>query len=245
MFSSAILLLLQANPRSRAPSIDTPARREFAGCARSPTYSTMLWRISPAGSRRTSPAGFIRPCQPLLVVRPPAGPGWLHEMKHDGYRLIARKAADRVTLWSRYGTDFTNKLPRIAEAVARLTVNNAVLDGEAVVFRPDGHSDFVALRTKAGGELASFVAFDLRNLEGRDLRQRPLEERRRGASKLVRRGRRHSVQRSHGGRRRGRVHPRLQARPRGDCVKARLEAAITGGMSRNWLKRLNPEFQRR
>jgi bifunctional non-homologous end joining protein LigD len=110
----------------------------------------MLWRIS----RRDPPADFIQPCRPTLVGAPPAGPGWLHKMKHDGYRLIARKAADRVTLWSRYGTDFTDKLPRIAEAVRSLPVDNALIDGEAVVFRPDGHSDFVALRSKAGGEMA-------------------------------------------------------------------------------------------
>ena len=51
----------------------------------------MLWRTSPARSRRTPPAGFILPCQPLLVARPPAGAGWLHEVKHDGYRIVARK----------------------------------------------------------------------------------------------------------------------------------------------------------
>ena len=118
------------------------------------------WRNSPR-PRTTPPPAFIQPCQPTLVAYPPAGPGWLHEMKHDGYRLIARKAPDRVTLWSRYGTAFTNKLPRIAEAVRSLPVDNALIDGEAVVFRLDGHSDFVALRTKAGGELACLVAFDL------------------------------------------------------------------------------------
>jgi bifunctional non-homologous end joining protein LigD len=80
----------------------------------------MPWRNSPR-SRRTPPAGFIQPCQPTLVAYPPAGPGWLHEVKHDGYRLIARKDAGRVVLWSRYGTDFTDKLPRIVEAVRNFT----------------------------------------------------------------------------------------------------------------------------
>ena len=116
--------------------------------AAAPAHRRMPWRNSPR-SRRTPPAGFIQPCQPTLVAYPPAGPGWLHEVKHDGYRLIARKDAGRVVLWSRYGTDFTDKLPRIVEAVRNLPVNNALIDGEAVVFRLDGHSDFVALRTKA------------------------------------------------------------------------------------------------
>src|SRR5271166_2813488 len=66
----------------------------------------MLWRNSPGRSRRIPPAGFILPCQPLLVDRPPAGLGWLHEIKHDGYRIIARKDGSRVTslepLWHEF-----------------------------------------------------------------------------------------------------------------------------------------------
>jgi bifunctional non-homologous end joining protein LigD len=109
-------------------------------------------------------AGFIHPCQPTLVANPPVGPGWLHEVKHDGYRLLARKEADRVTLWTRYGTDFTDRLRGIAEGVGSLPVDNALIDGEAVVFRSDGHSDFAALRTRAARERASFVTFDLLSL---------------------------------------------------------------------------------
>ena len=85
--------------------------------------------------------------------RPPAGPGWLHEVKHDGYRIVARKQGERVTLWIRYGTDFTNRLPRIAEAVRGLAAESALIDGEAVALRPDGRSDFAALRSKAGGPM--------------------------------------------------------------------------------------------
>jgi ATP-dependent DNA ligase len=60
------------------------------------------------------------------------GPDWIHEAKHDGYRLLARKDAGRVTLWRRYGADFTDKLPRSVEAVRSLPVEDALLDGEAV-----------------------------------------------------------------------------------------------------------------
>ena len=145
----------------------------------------MLWRTSPARSRRAPPAGFILPCQPLLVARPPAGPEWLHEVKYDGYRLHACKEGTRVTLWSRYATTFTGRLPRIAEAVRCLPAENALIDGEAVVFLPDGRCDFAALRTKAGGAMACLVAFDLLGLEGENLRHRPLEERRDKLLRLV------------------------------------------------------------
>ena len=145
----------------------------------------MLWRTSPRRSRRTPPAGFILPCQPLLVDRPPAGPDWLHEIKHDGYRILACKEEGRVTLWTRHGTNFTDRLPKIAEAVCSLAADSALIDGEAVTFRSDGHSDFAALRTKAGSARACLVAFDLLSLNGADLRQRPLEERRDKLFQLV------------------------------------------------------------
>jgi bifunctional non-homologous end joining protein LigD len=123
----------------------------------------MLWRTSPSRSRRSPPAGFILPAQPTLVAKPPAGPEWIHEVKHDGYRLLALKRAGLVTLWSRHGTDFTDRLSRIAEAVRALPVDDIVLDGEAVVLRPDGHSDFEALRTNRGaaGAQASASLADL------------------------------------------------------------------------------------
>jgi bifunctional non-homologous end joining protein LigD len=138
------------------------------------------------GAFPSHPAGRLHfPVPAFLVARPPAGPGWLHEVKHDGYRIVARKQGERVTLWSRYGTNFTDRLPRIAEAVGKLPAENALIDGEAVVFRPDGRSDFGALRTKAGGAEALLVAFDLLGLDGEDLRQRPLEERRYRLARLI------------------------------------------------------------
>ena len=148
-------------------------------------HTRMLWRTPLKRSWRSPPAGFILPCQPLLVDRPPTGSDWLHEIKHDGYRILARKEGSRVTLWSRHGTNFTDSLPKVAEAVCSLAADSALIDGEAVTFRKDGHSDFVALRTKAGSARAWFVAFDLMGLNGEDLRQRPLEERRAALSPLV------------------------------------------------------------
>ena len=149
-----------------------------------PTYEGMPWH-NPPRFRRPAPAGFIVPCRPTLVRAPPVGPGWLHEVKHDGFRTLARKQGERVDVWSRYGTDFTAKFLNIAAAVAALPAEDALIDGEAVAFLPGGHSDFVALRTKAGGARASLVAFDLLSLEGDDLRQRPLEERRKALWRLV------------------------------------------------------------
>jgi bifunctional non-homologous end joining protein LigD len=144
----------------------------------------MLWRIPSARFWRNLPAGFIQPCQPTLVANPPAGPGWLHEVKHDGFRILARKQGERVEVWSRRGAVFNDRFLKIAEAVGALPDDNALIDGEAVMFLPDGHSDFAALLTKTGGEQAPLVAFDLLSL-GDDLRDRPLEERRDALPRLV------------------------------------------------------------
>ena len=150
-----------------------------------PYIQRMLWRVSPVRSRRSLPAGCIKPCQPTLVPRPPGGEGWLHEIKHDGYRILACKDVGRVTLWSRYGTNLTDRFPKVAEAVCSLPAARVLIDGEAVALRPDGHSDFAALRTKAGSAHACLVAFDILQLNAADLRQRPLEERRDKLSPLV------------------------------------------------------------
>jgi bifunctional non-homologous end joining protein LigD len=66
---------------------------------------------------RTLPAGFIVPCLPTKTDRLPSGSQWLHEIKHDGFRIIARKDGDRVRLYSRPGNDMTRRFPLIAEAL--------------------------------------------------------------------------------------------------------------------------------
>jgi bifunctional non-homologous end joining protein LigD len=147
----------------------------------------MLWRIPSARSRsrRPPPAGFIQPARPLLVTTPRSGPEWTHEIKFDGYRLIARKEAVRVVLWSRYATDYSDTFSRIAEAIRALPVDHVMIDGEAVVFRPDGHSDFTALRTNRGAAQASLVAYDLLLFQGEDWRKLALEVRRAQLESLV------------------------------------------------------------
>ena len=81
---------------------------------------------------RTLPSGFIPPCLPTKALRPPAGAVWLHEIKHDGFRVIARKDGARVRLYSRPGNDLTRQFPLIAEALARLRSRSCIIDGEAV-----------------------------------------------------------------------------------------------------------------
>src|SRR3954471_12653445 len=92
----------------------------------------MLRQARPARSRR-SPPGFIAPCIPTLAKVAPSGPIWVHEIKHDGYRIIARKDGERVRLWSRRGLSWTAAFPLIVEALRAIPAESAVLDGEAVL----------------------------------------------------------------------------------------------------------------
>jgi bifunctional non-homologous end joining protein LigD len=204
----------------------------------------MLWRIPSARSRRPPPAGFIPPARPLLTTKPRPGPEWVHEIKHDGYRLIALKDAGRVTLWSRYATDYSATFSRIAEAVRALPVDNALLDGEAVVFRPDGHSDFTALRSNRGAAEASFVAFDLLQFEGEDWRKLPLEIRRAQLESVVSGidGLTFSEAIEADG---ATVFAHACRLGLEGIVSKRLGGLYASGRCRNWLKVKNPAFERR
>src|SRR6516164_4329354 len=91
---------------------------------------------------RTLPAGFIAPCLPTKADTLPSGGLWIHEIKHDGFRIIARKDGERVTLYSRPGNDLTYRFPLIVEALARLRSRSCIIDGEAVCCDDDGRTSF-------------------------------------------------------------------------------------------------------
>jgi ATP-dependent DNA ligase len=90
----------------------------------------------------TVPTGFIPPCLPTTAANPPSGPLWLHEIKHDGFRVIARKDGDRLRLYSRPGNDLTDRFARIVEAMARLRARSCIIDGEAVACDDGGMPSF-------------------------------------------------------------------------------------------------------
>src|SRR5215204_1382237 len=120
----------------------------------------MLMR-SPLARDRRQPPGFIRPCQPVLSLKVPVGDGWMHELKHDGFRIVAHKDGDSVRLWSRNGRDWSAEFVAITAAVMALPVTRIVLDGEAVAHCPEGLPDFHALLSREGCATACLYAFDL------------------------------------------------------------------------------------
>jgi bifunctional non-homologous end joining protein LigD len=140
----------------------------------------MLWRL------RAFP-DFCEPCLPSPVERPPAGSDWVHEIKHDGFRVLARRGASGVRLFTRNGHDWTERFPLIVEALSTLKVTTCLLDGEAVTCNETGLAEFEVLRSRRGD--VHLCAFDLLELDGRDLRLEPLAKRRGLLTRLVRKAR--------------------------------------------------------
>jgi bifunctional non-homologous end joining protein LigD len=131
------------------------------------------------------PSGFMEPCLPSKAVRPPSGPLWVHEIKHDGYRLMVRRDGLRVRCFTRNGYDWADRFPAIVDAALRVKATSFLIDGEAVVIRDDGTPDFQALRSKRRGHEAVLFAFDLVGHDGDDLCDLPLIERKRRLARLI------------------------------------------------------------
>jgi bifunctional non-homologous end joining protein LigD len=210
----------------------------------------MLWRVSSRPIRtRCKPPGFILPCQPALAERPPSGPGWLHEIKFDGYRVIARKDGEQVRLWARTTSDYSKAFTRIRDAVAALPVKSAVLDGEAILLRPDNTSNFDGLRSRQGQAEAILVAYDIMEADGQDVRPEPLEERRKRLAKLLSRktkAMRDGIQLSEAITGDGaRIFRRACWMDLEGIVSKRIGSRYVSGRTRAWLKTKNPTFERR
>jgi bifunctional non-homologous end joining protein LigD len=161
----------QARSMKRPPAV---ARAS----ARAPAPSPADPRSVPQARRAALPA-FVPPQLATLVDRAPAGDEWLHEMKLDGYRILARLQRGRVRLLSRRDNDWSERFPEVGEAVSQLPASQALLDGEVAVVLPDGITSFQALQSFGKGSPGRLVyfAFDLLHLDGYDLTRSPLESR--------------------------------------------------------------------
>jgi bifunctional non-homologous end joining protein LigD len=137
--------------------------------------------------RRSALPAFIEPQLATRVDDAPGGDGWLHEIKFDGYRLHARVAAGQARLLTRRGADWSKKFGTLPSQIAQLSVAEAYLDGEVIVLDSTGLSDFAALQAwfKTGQGRLVYYAFDVLFLNGKDLRSRPLLERKEVLRNLI------------------------------------------------------------
>jgi bifunctional non-homologous end joining protein LigD len=141
-----------------------------------------------SGARKAALPKFVPPELATLVDRAPAGDAWLHEMKYDGYRILARVERGRVRLLSRNGRDWTDNFPTVAKAVGRLAADRALLDGEVAVLLDNGTTSFQALQNHLSGSHAgqlTYLVFDLLHLNGLDLTGARLEDRKRLLADLL------------------------------------------------------------
>jgi bifunctional non-homologous end joining protein LigD len=193
-------------------------------------------------SRRTKsvPAAFIHPCRPIVAKQPPQGPGWGHELKHDGYRLQIHVRDGRVRLYTMNGSNWTDRYPRIIEEAVRIK-GAAILDAEVVCLDDQGVPQFDTLHSRTANQEAVACAFDLLMRDGNDLRRRPLIERKAALGKLLIRSR-------------GGIQYVEHAEGHGDkmfaavcdlglegIVSKKLNAPYRSGPSKNWIKVKNPK----
>jgi bifunctional non-homologous end joining protein LigD len=129
-------------------------------------------------STKVTPAkGFFEPCLPSVAKKPPVGESWVFELKWDGYRLLVRKTDDVVRVYTRRGADWTDRYPRIVQAARKIKATSFLLDGKGIVYDRKDMPNFDLLHSRDYDKEAVFVAFDLLELNGTEVRKQPLVER--------------------------------------------------------------------
>ena len=140
------------------------------------------------GGKRAALPDFVEPQLATLAGKPPSGDSWVHEVKFDGYRLLARIGGGRVKLMTRRGLDWTAKFPSVKRALEVLPVVTALLDGEVVVETERGTPDFAGLQadlSEGRSDRFHYYLFDLPYLDGVDLTGASLLDRKQALSRLV------------------------------------------------------------
>jgi bifunctional non-homologous end joining protein LigD len=186
-------------------------------------------------------SAFIEPCLPSPTDQPPSGAGWIHEIKHDGFRLMVRRDPAGVRLITRNGHDWSGRFPLIAQAADALKVRSFLIDGEAVACDGDGMPSFDRLRYRRADGHVFLFAFDLIELNGKDLRQEPLEVRKATLASLLAKaapGLRLNEHLEHDDG--GVVFRHACQLGLEGIVFKRLGSSYRSGRSRDWLKMKNP-----
>jgi bifunctional non-homologous end joining protein LigD len=191
--------------------------------------------------RKSQLVGFIEPCLPSPAKVPPSGPNWIHEIKHDGFRIMARRDAAGVRLITRNGNDFTKRFPLAAAAVAALPGRSCLIDGEAIACDDKGLAVFELIRRTRNHGSAILCAFDLLEIDGEDLRRAPIEHRMHRLARLLRRPDHGLVLNEHFSGDGAIVY--LEACRLGceGIVSKRLGSTYRSGRTQHWIKVKNPK----
>src|SRR4051794_23583865 len=184
--------------------------------------------------------GFVEPCRPSKATTPPSGSLWVHEIKHDGFRLMVRREGARVRCFTRGGYDWADRFPAVVQAASRIKAQSFLIDGEAVVCRDDGLSDFEALRSRRRDHDVVLFAFDLIEHQGDDLRNTPLLDRKRQLGKLLGKAKHAICLNEHLAHDGATVFEHACRMGLEGIVSKRIDAPYRSGLSKTWLKSKNP-----
>ncbi len=201
-------------------------------------------KISPARPQKTkAPAGKLPAFRPpqlaTLVDAVPAGSGWIHEIKYDGYRCLLAVAGDKVKVYTRSGLDWTERFQAIADEAASLGLPPALIDGEIVALDADGNPDFSTLQKVLKGEVRGqlvLFAFDLLEQEGKDLARLPNIERKARLAALVGPGGAHIKFADHIVGAGEQLFTAMCGAGQEGIISKRADAAYSGRRSHAWLK---------
>jgi bifunctional non-homologous end joining protein LigD len=185
-------LLIKGEKNLRPPSARQEDQSALSGhTMKQLSHSSRQWSSVRAASAARSPSSrlpdFIKPMKATLVEVPPPG-DWFYELKFDGYRALTLQNGSRLCLLSRNEKDLSDKFPLVTAALQELALDRAVLDGEIVALDKKGLSSFQLLQAYALGEKQPplvYYVFDLLRWQGRDLRKKPIEERKRVLTDLI------------------------------------------------------------
>lgn len=186
---------------------------------------------------RKRPSGFIEPCRPSKADAPPFGPLWIHEIKHDGYRLLVKKDGSRIRCFTRGGHDGSDRFPGIVDAAKRIKALSFLIDGEAIVARSNGVSDFAALQSRKRDSEATLVAFDVIKLRGQDLSDDTLAQRKLQLGRLLTKNTGGIVVNEHLLHDGAKVFALACRLGLEGIVSKRLDSPYRSGPSKTWLKR--------
>jgi bifunctional non-homologous end joining protein LigD len=177
----------QGNAWYRKDSATSPANAPIAKKTPSRKTKTFAPKFDRDTPKEKLPV-FLPPQLALQATTPPAGDGWLHELKLDGYRIQTRKDGDTIQLLTRTGLDWTHRMKTVAAQLKVLPADTAILDGELVVLAPNGTTSFADLQAafqEGVKKPLTYFAFDLLHLNGHNLRGLPLVERKNLLAQLL------------------------------------------------------------
>lgn len=166
----------------------SPTPGEEPSAAPSPAPAKLRPAARIKGARRAPMPATPRPQLATAAAAAPEGDDWLHEIKYDGYRIIARIDGGAARLITRGGLDWTAKFPALAARLASLPLQSAIIDGELVSLRPDGTTSFADLQDAISAgrtDRLTYFAFDLLYRDGWDLTGAPLETRKAALGEII------------------------------------------------------------